>query len=158
MDFYPFGNFAPKPEWFRKAMAECGMNGDKVKVFFLDDDPDKTWDTPAAYVLDMPPGYRLLRHGHPCERVEVVVRGELEVGDGRIARPGDIFTAKANTLYGPHTAGPEGCTTIEIFSRIEAMFNLVYEGPDGEYLVANALKGEMAPGYVPLPDDGDVAL
>jgi hypothetical protein len=87
-----------------------------------------------------------------------VIQGSLEVGDGRTAQVGDIFTADAYTLYGPHTAGPEGCTTIEMFSSVEGMFRLLYEDANGELVEANALKGEIPPMYVPLPNDADAML
>jgi hypothetical protein len=80
-----------------------------------------------------------------------VVQGTLEVGDGRIARPGDAFTAEPGELYGPHTAGPEGCTTFEIFSALEGMFRVFTEDADGSIRESNILEGETPPGYVPLP-------
>ena len=158
MNLYPFETRGPKPEWYRRAMAQFGIDADKVNVFFLDDVSEEDWTVPAAYILKMPPNYILSRHGHACERFEVVVRGELHVGDGRVAKPGDVFTAKANTLYGPHTAGPEGCVTVEVFGRLDAMSTMLYEGSDGQILAADALKGEFPPDYVPTPDEMDVAL
>ncbi len=152
MKLYPFGTVpTDPPEWFAKVLAESGMNASAIPLWHLD--KRDSFGGPAAFLLRMPPGYTLFRHGHPCERFEVVVQGSVDVGDGRTANEGDIFTAEAFTLYGPHTAGPEGCTTIEIFSDVEGMFRLLYEGEDGELLEANALKGEVPPGYVPLPDD-----
>lgn len=158
MELFTLGTTGTKPDWYKRAMAAYGINADKVRMWFLDDADAQDWSLPAAYLLDMPPGYVLLRHGHPCERFEVVVKGSLQVGDGRVAGPGDVFTARANTLYGPHTAGPEGCVTIEIFSRLDAMTTLLYEGPEGEILVADALKGELPPDYIPLPSDKAVVL
>jgi hypothetical protein len=132
------------------------MKASGIPLWHLDNKDDMS--NPAAFLLRMPPGYTLFRHGHPCQRFEVVIQGSLDVGDGRTATVGDIFTADAFTLYGPHTAGPEGCTTIEIFSEVEGMFRLLYEGPDGELIEANALKGEVPPDYVPLPNDADAML
>jgi hypothetical protein len=40
-----------------------------------------------------------------------------------IARPGDA--------YGPHTAGPEGCRTLEIFSKLAGAHHQMLETPDG---------------------------
>jgi hypothetical protein len=155
MKFYPYGTFPTEaPEWFAKELAKAGMNANQLPLWHLDTKED--WLVPAAFFLKMPPNYTLFRHGHPCQRFEIVIQGSLEIGDGRTAHPGDTFTADAHTLYGPHTAGPEGCTTIEIFSAVEGMFRLLYEGPNGEILEADARKGEDAPGYVHLPGDEEV--
>lgn len=151
MKLYPFGSFPDEaPAWFAEVMAAAGRDASAIPLWHLGTADDLS--NPAALLLQMPPGYTLFRHGHPCQRFEVVIQGSLDVGDGRTATVGDIFTADAGTLYGPHTAGPEGCTTIEVFSAVEGMFRLLYEGPDGEVLESNSLKGESAPGYVPLPN------
>lgn len=148
--FYRYGEPQDNPEpWFEKQLADWGIDARYSNIWMLDKTQD--FSAPAAYLLEMPPGFVLSRHGHPCERFEVIVRGSLDVGDGRIARPGDIFTAQANTLYGPHQAGPEGCTTIEVFSYGYAMFRMLYEGADGEILEANTRNGEYPPDYVQLP-------
>lgn len=157
MEFFPLGT-APieKPEWITKTLAEHNMNAAAIPFWLLDTTEDMS--TPAAYCLRMPPDYVLFRHAHPCERFEIVIQGSLEIGDGRVAHAGDIFTAKAGELYGPHTAGPEGCTTIEIFSHLDSMFRQYYEGPNGELLEADNRRGEAPPDYIPLPGDGDSAL
>jgi hypothetical protein len=155
MQLYPFGTFPTEaPSWFADIVGAAGMNADAIPLWHLDSKQDMS--NPAAFLLRMPPGYTLFRHGHPCQRFEVVIQGSLEVGDGRTAGVGDIFTAEPFTLYGPHTAGPDGCTTIEVFSEVEGMFRLLYEGPNGEIVEANALNGEMPPTYVPLPSYDDV--
>jgi hypothetical protein len=152
MKFYPYGTFPTEvPEWFDKELAKSGMNASAIPLWHLDKTED--WSVPAAFFLKMPPGYTLFRHGHPCQRFEIVIQGSLDIGDGRTANVGDTFTADAYTLYGPHTAGPEGCTTIEIFSAVEGMFRLLYEGPDGQMLEADAREGVVPPDYVPLPGD-----
>lgn len=155
MEYFPFGT-APSelPDWLQASLSDTMLAGAAMPLWMLDKTEDLS--APAAYMLKMPPGYRLFRHGHRCERFEVVVQGTLDVGDGRTARPGDVFTASAGTLYGPHTAGPDGCTTIEIFSALEGMFLLLYEGPGGELVEADIRKGELPPEYVPLTADGSV--
>jgi hypothetical protein len=148
--FYPLGTFPEQaPEWFSMVMEPLGADASRIPVWHLGTAEDLS--VPAAFLLRMPPGYVLFRHGHPCKRFEVVVQGTLEVGDGRIARPGDTFTAEPGELYGPHTAGPEGCTTFEIFSALEGMFRVLYEDPDGTIREAETFKGELPPEYVPLP-------
>jgi hypothetical protein len=157
MKYYPYGTFPEAaPEWFEKELAAAGMNANAIPLWHLD--TTENWSVPAAFFLKMPPGYTLFRHGHPCQRFEIVIQGSLDIGDGRTATVGDTFTADANTLYGPHTAGPEGCTTIEVFSAVEGMFRLLYEGPDGQMLEADARKGDVPPDYVPLPGDEEAML
>jgi hypothetical protein len=67
-----------------------------------------------------------------------------------VASVGDTFTADPHTLYGPHTAGPDGCTTIEVFSAVEGMFRLLSEDEDGRVTETDSRLGQHAPGYVPL--------
>jgi hypothetical protein len=81
-------------------------------------------------MLQMPPNYRLFRHGHICHRFEVVVKGSLEAG-GKILKPGDVMTARPGELYGPHVAGPEGCTTAEVFGSHEGVYRVIAESDDG---------------------------
>ena len=155
MEHFPFGTTPGElPQWLQESLAGTVLAGATMPLWMLDTTEDLS--APAAFMLKMPPGYRLFRHGHRCERFEVVVQGTLDVGDGRTAVAGDVFTAPAGTLYGPHTAGPDGCTTIEIFSALEGMFRVLYEGPGGELLEADVRKGELPPDYIPLAPDGSV--
>ena len=128
------------------ASADLGT-GDGTRVFVLADDPTDA-SAPAVVLLKMPPGYRLFRHAHICHRFEVVVKGTLEA-NGRMLGPGDVMTARPGELYGPHTAGPDGCTTAEVFGSLEGVFRVLAEGPDGprEY---DFLAGESPDDYVPL--------
>ena len=100
-----------------------------TEVFPLSDDP-QDWEAPAVVMLEMPPNYVLFRHAHICHRFEVVVKGSLEA-DGRILRPGDVMTARPGELYGPHTAGPEGCTTAEVFGSHDGVYRVIAETTDG---------------------------
>jgi len=95
----------------------------------LGDDPADA-EAPAVVLLEMPPHYVLFRHAHICHRFEVVVRGSLQAG-GRTLGPGDVMTARPGELYGPHVAGPEGCTTAEVFGSLEGVFRVVSETTDG---------------------------
>lgn len=102
-------------------------------------------DTPVAMVLKMPPDYVIVRHGHSCERLEVITQGSLFVGD-RVLYPGDVMTAGPDELYGPKVAGPEGCTTMEFFSHQKGIAGpITYELPDGEHLQVNYLEGDSRP-------------
>jgi hypothetical protein len=71
---------------------------------------------PAVMMLELPPGGELPRHSHGTHRVEIVVRGSLQMADGRVLSPGDVWTSGPDEFYGPHTAGPEGVMTAEIFA------------------------------------------
>jgi hypothetical protein len=105
--------------------------------YFPMGDPDDD-EGAVAVVLDMKPGYVITRHAHPCERFEVVVRGLLDVGD-RILYPGDVMTAEPNEMYGPKVAGPEGCTTVEVFSKAAGAINRITEDDSGVRTTFNLL-------------------
>src|SRR5256885_10534051 len=87
-------------------------------------------DAAAVVVLEMPPSYVLFRHAHICHRFEVVVKGSLEA-DGRVLRPGDVMTATPGQMHGPHIAGPDGCTTAEVFGSLEGVFRVIANAADG---------------------------
>jgi hypothetical protein len=114
-----------------KAMAQIaeagGMDGISTADFVLGNPED---NAPVVKFLRMDPGYVLPRHGHNCYRVEIVVQGSMDVGD-RILRAGGIMFSEPGMLYGQHVAGPEGCTTVEIFSNFNASHGLILEGPAG---------------------------
>lgn len=81
---------------------------------------------PGAIMLEMPPRYTIERHSHPSARMEVVIRGSLETPEG-VFRPGDVMTAKPGESYGPHTAGPTGCLTVEFFEHMEASWQTSFD-------------------------------
>jgi anti-sigma factor ChrR (cupin superfamily) len=87
-------------------------------------------NAPAALVFKMPPNFELPRHAHVCQRFEIVVEGSIQVGD-RTLHPGDIMTAEPDEPYGPHIAGPEGCTTLEVFSTLRGAYVILFDTPDG---------------------------
>src|SRR2546426_12173065 len=127
-----------------KRMAESG-NG--TRIFVLDDDQE-AWASPAAVMLEMPPNYILFRHAHICHRFEVVVKGTLDA-DGRTLVPGDVMTARPGEMYGPHIAGPDGCTTVEVFGTLEGVFRVISETPKGEREF-DFRNGELPDDYQPL--------
>lgn len=96
------------------------------------DDEDAT---PVAAMLEMPPGYELPRHAHDCERIEIVVKGSLEV-DGRVLGPGAVLRSGAGDFYGPHVAGPHGCTTVEVFASLRGVGRVMLATDDGPAQVA----------------------
>jgi hypothetical protein len=85
---------------------------------------------PAAAVMKMPPNFVLPRHAHKSHRVEVVLDGSIDVGD-RVLHPGDVMTADYEEAYGEHRVGPEGCTTLEIFSTVSGMHHTLWATEEG---------------------------
>jgi hypothetical protein len=113
------------------------------KTYFVLGDPE-VGEVPATMVLKMEAGFVIPRHAHPCERFEVVVSGSIDVGEG-VLKSGDVMISKAGQFYGPHIAGPEGCTTVEVFGNLVGSFNILFEKKDGEIVSANALQGDHGP-------------
>jgi hypothetical protein len=107
------------------AASSAGVEGTS---FVLGEPSDES--APAVAIMRMPPNYVLSRHAHKAERLEVIVQGTLDVGD-RILGPGDVMTARYEEFYGEHVAGPEGCTTVEVFSRLAGMHQTIFATPDG---------------------------
>jgi hypothetical protein len=120
------------PDFLKHVPAAQRRMGGRGSFFVLGD-----WraNPPAALAMELPPGEGVNQHAHPCERFEVVVRGSLDVGQGRILRPGDVMVSAPGEMYGPHVAGPEGATTFEIFSAFDASYRIIYETPDGRFEV-----------------------
>jgi hypothetical protein len=87
-------------------------------------------DPPTVIAVRMGPNWVLARHAHDCPRFEVVVQGTLDVGD-RVLKPGDVMFSEAGVAYGPHVAGPEGCTTFEFFTNYRASHVTLIETPEG---------------------------
>lgn len=123
-----------------RAAVEAGATlVPNVRVtYFPLGDPDLD-TTPVAVILKMDPGYVVTRHAHPCERVEFIVRGSLDVGD-RILDPGSVMVARPGEVYGPKVAGPDGCTTVEIFSTMEGAYLRLTEAEDGQLVSMNFLE------------------
>jgi hypothetical protein len=112
-----------------KAMGEVATAiGLKTTMFVLGDSDDE--NAPAAAILKMPPNYVLARHAHTSERAEVILAGSLSVGD-RVLLPGDVMTAGNGEMYGDHIAGPDCCTTVEIFSILSGARHAIFATPDG---------------------------
>jgi hypothetical protein len=86
--------------------------------------------SPGVAIMELPPGFVLPRHAHKAHRVEVVVAGSIDVGD-RVLYPGDVMTANDEEAYGEHRAGPDGCTTVEIFSRLSGMNQTLWATAEG---------------------------
>lgn len=116
------------PGRFRPLLEKLRSFGIRASYFALGDTDNDS--TPVAVIVEMPPGFVIMRHAHPCDRFEVIVRGTLESED-RILRPGDVMVSAAGELYGPKKAGEEGCTTIEVFATAPGVTKRIEERPDG---------------------------
>jgi hypothetical protein len=121
------------PAFLRPLQDACDPFGIRIVHFLLG--PADNPDTSAAAILEMPPGYELPRHAHNCERFEVIVKGSLQVGEDTLY-PGDVATSAALEMYGPHIAGPDGCTTVEVFGALRGVGHTIFDTPDGPNEVA----------------------
>jgi quercetin dioxygenase-like cupin family protein len=108
--------------------------------FALGDATDEK--TAGIVMLQLEPGHVLERHAHDCFRFEVVVAGTLYAGD-KVLGPGDVMIAMPGEHYGPHTAGPEGVTTCEVFSSFSTSFQPLFESPDGTVRKYDFLAGDV---------------
>ena len=111
-------------------------------------------DSSAAVIemLRLPPNYVLSRHHHTSHRFEVVIQGSVTVGELTFG-PGDIFITAPNEEYGPLTAGPEGCLSVEMFSDssgVDATFDM--DSVDEERMVLLKAAGRAIKGLRPSPD------
>jgi hypothetical protein len=92
---------------------------------------DSAANAPVAVALEIAPGESIPRHAHTCHRFEIVVRGTLHA-DGVTLKPGDVMISEPGVLYGPNIAGPEGCTTYEIFGDYEGARSTLLPDENGE--------------------------
>ncbi len=118
------------PEFWKNCPKELesiarGMEGAGGGVaYFVMGDPRN--NAPTVVALRMAPNWILPRHAHDCYRFEIVVQGTLDVGE-KVLKVGDVMVSEPNIFYGPHVAGPEGCTTFEIFSNHTASHEAILE-------------------------------
>ena len=111
-------------EWMRVVAEAIDV---KIARFPLGDPEDPA--TPFVSVLSMPPNYELWRHKHDCWRFEAIIRGSITT-DGQTLGVGDVMTSAPFQAYGPYFAGPEGCTTVEVFSTRDGMSSKIDEDTD----------------------------
>ncbi|MCV7101353.1 cupin domain-containing protein [Mycobacterium palustre] len=100
-------------DWAAAVAAAGEQQGLKTTMHLIGDPTDER--SPVAAVVAYPPNYVLPRHSHDSDRLELVIRGSVEV-DGQWLGPGDIWSSPANQFYGPHNVGEQGCTTLELMS------------------------------------------
>jgi len=95
---------------------------DKIEpsVYRVRDDgsiDDQTWrktivappNGNAMFYVRIAPNGATPRHSHPSDTVYIVRRGQLVVPGEGVYNEGEVRWVKANTVYGPEAAGPDGC-------------------------------------------------
>jgi anti-sigma factor ChrR (cupin superfamily) len=113
-DFYD--SITPESlRWTQVTARDAGLD---VGSILMGEEDDAA--APMVLFLELPPGGVLRRHAHNCHRVEVLLRGSLDTGDGHVHQPGAVMVTDPDVFYGPHVAGPDGCLTVEIFGRANA--------------------------------------
>lgn len=90
---------------------------------------------PVVVLVRFPPHTWVPSHGHTTHRIELVLRGEMHVGD-RVCRPGDIMTSAPQEIYGPLRTGAEGCITVEIFGDASGFLGGIVPGDTSEEAMA----------------------
>jgi anti-sigma factor ChrR (cupin superfamily) len=129
------------PERFRAIFEKLRSLGIKASYFPVGD--AKADSTPVAVVVEMPPGFVIMRHAHPCDRFEVIIRGTLESED-RVLRVGDVMVSAAGELYGPKKAGKDGCTTVEVFGAASGVTKRIEERADGSVVTVDLEQFDVA--------------
>lgn len=129
-DFW--GNSPDEVKAINQAAGNQGLESSHFLLGKREDNP------PLVAPLRMEPGYVLPRHAHDCYRLEIVVQGSLDVGE-RVLKPGDVMITEPGILYGPHTAGPEGCVSFEICSDFEGANRFSIEDQSGRLVTMNVL-------------------
>lgn len=107
------GYFSVAPDDLKYAQTGAEGMGLRNAIFRLG---DASPEAPVVVMLYMPPEAVLPRHAHACHRMEVVVQGSMLTEDGLWLTPGDVRLSAPGEFYGPHTAGPAGVLSVEIFS------------------------------------------
>jgi anti-sigma factor ChrR (cupin superfamily) len=113
------------------AVVASGYPDMAYRLFALGDPDDP--ETPVAVAFHGPAGYVLPRHSHDCYRFEVVIDGSLTNEHGEVLLAGSIMTAVPNEMYGPLTAGPDGYSSVEIFSRLAGAHEITWDTAEGPW-------------------------
>jgi hypothetical protein len=136
------------PERLRWAQVGARAMDQDLALHVLGDEANEA--AAVIELLRMPPGYVLSRHHHSTWRFEILLQGSVTIGELTL-RPGDIFITRPDEDYGPLTAGPDGVTSLEMFSAsdgVDATFDM--STVDDERLdlmrrAARALKAQGRP-------------
>jgi hypothetical protein len=87
----------------------------RLAVLSIEDENGQPGDA-AILCIDYRPGFFVDAHKHRTGHVELIVDGDLKVGD-TWERAGDIRIVPAGVTYGPIQAGPNGCKGMEFFAH-----------------------------------------
>jgi hypothetical protein len=120
-----------------EAVAAKTLSGMRAAQTVLGD-PEND-GSPVANLVEFPPFFPLPRHTHDCDVVMIVIKGSIYAED-KILRPGDRMTAVAHEFYGPEVAGPDGCTRVEFFASLSGLLEVIYQGLDGQPVLARGLE------------------
>ena len=122
------------PDALRWAQAGARAVGEELGAIVMAEDPNDPV-APIAILLQLPPGYVLERHAHACHRVEVIVRGSLDIRGEQVLHPGDISVSAPGEFYGPNIGGPEGSLSVEIFSTAQGMLPIFEDVETSEQIL-----------------------
>jgi hypothetical protein len=64
---------------------------------------------PPFLLAMFPPKFTVPYHWHPHDTIYIVKSGELIIESEGSYRPGDVRWVNGGSVYGPETAGPNGC-------------------------------------------------
>jgi len=83
-----------------------------IPVQFLGESWEKgPWIVPNRF----PPNCKADAHAHNYDTIYYIIKGTMTFNDGSgWYREGDLRWARANVMYGPEEAGPDGCTFLLI--------------------------------------------
>src|SRR5688500_9436444 len=95
-----------------QSMQDLRRERGRSKQFVLGDPEDDS--AAAGLISELPPLAPVVRHGHDCHSMTLVLKGSMFV-EGKVLYPGDGMTAVSHEFYGPWFTGPEGCTVVEVF-------------------------------------------
>ena len=87
--------------------------GSRVAVLTIEGGGGATGEA-AILAIEYAPDFEIATHHHYCGHIEVILEGELQVGD-HVERAGDIRVIPANGSYGPIRSGPNGAKGLEFF-------------------------------------------
>jgi anti-sigma factor ChrR (cupin superfamily) len=140
------------PAGYLRTLVEQGRaNGLPTSIFALGD-PHRL-ETPGIVCIKAGDGHYFPRHGHDCERFEIVLDGAFTDGTGRRYQAGDVMIAHHMDMYGPHIAEPGGYVVLEYFGSVLGTYELYWDTRAGPRQ-ANKIDEDRAATGGDLPVNG----
>jgi hypothetical protein len=93
--------------------------GSKMAVLDIEGGGGATGDA-VVLAIEYAPDFEIATHHHYCGHVEVILEGEIRVGE-HWERAGDFRIIPANGSYGPIRSGPNGAKGLEFFPDRKAI-------------------------------------